>query len=161
MSVDFSYCFGRPLFISHVVFNRPSPLPFAVILRIIIDIIRVSKPLSATLSTNFTNFVRGAKQILALWPKLTGIQRSLLNHHAKSFLLHLCHLSSIITICPIPVGHLCASSAVCVLVFLANLPFKAARLCPSYETKKSQSNSTSCAVPAGCCAISLGRYAGL
>ena len=44
MSVDFSYCFGRPLFIGHVVFNRPSPLPFAVILRIIIDIIRVIKP---------------------------------------------------------------------------------------------------------------------
>ena len=39
-----------------------------------------------------------------------------MSHHAKSFLLHLCHLSSIIPICPISVGHLCASSAVCVLV---------------------------------------------
>ena len=117
MSVDFSYCFGRPLFISHVVFNRPSPLPFVVILRIIIGIIRVGKPLSATLSINFTILVRGARQILALWPKLTNIQGSLLSHHAKSFLLHLCNLSSIIPIAPISVGHLCASSAVCVLVY--------------------------------------------
>ena len=44
MSLDFSYCFCWSLFISHVVFDRPSPLLFAVILRIIIDIIRVIKP---------------------------------------------------------------------------------------------------------------------
>ena len=44
MSVDFSYCFGQPLLFGHVVFNRPSPLSFVVILRIIIGIIRVGNP---------------------------------------------------------------------------------------------------------------------